>query len=90
MPSGTKPKGATSCPLQVVADDGIRGDRDPDCAAGEAALMTQAPATTPRLLEERTRPRSFPCSRERPLAPHPSSHRADDWQPSPKIHYKIT
>ncbi|MDQ1014111.1 hypothetical protein QFZ43_000660 [Streptomyces afghaniensis] len=38
---------------------------------------------------ERTRPRSFPRSRERPLAPYPS-HCADDWQRSPKIHYKIT
>lgn len=36
-----------------------------------------------------TRPRSYPRTRKRPVSPY-SSHRADDRQPSPKVHYKIT
>ncbi|GAA1932769.1 hypothetical protein GCM10009753_78020 [Streptantibioticus ferralitis] len=76
--------------LSVVAHSIIqRTGVDADRAVGEAMRARRKATTTLRLLEERTRPRSYPRTRKRPASPYPS-HRAGARQPSPKVHYKIT
>ncbi|WP_308130145.1 IS4 family transposase [Kitasatospora aureofaciens] len=58
--------------------------------ATEEALRARHKATTRRrLLAEKTRSRSYPRTRKRPVSSYPS-HRPGDRPPSPKVHYTLT